>query len=158
MKTLNAIKTVFVLNTILCYLLVCSTAAPRPESVGQQNSIAIEHTQSEAITAQSVSSELNFVQSFIQLLSQLYNNFNTLFPKFVNLFTTNAPAALAPTNLRPPGQGLPSLPEISAAVPSTPNFGAWQPEKINTVQRDHTNSAIPRDVELIGNDIIETMN
>lgn len=143
----------FIFNTtILCHLLVCTIAAPYPEYHGQPHPITMGHPQ--AITAQSVNSDLTFAQTFIQLIAQLYNNFNTLFPKFVNLFTTTAPAALAPSNLRPAGQGLPSLPEVSAAVPSIPNFNAWQPEKFNNVHRDRTNSAMPRDVELIENDVI----
>lgn len=146
-------KQIFILNTFLCHLLVYSIAAPHPQFHGPKESIAINRSQAEAITAQSVNSDLMFAQNFMQLLSQLFNNFNTLFPKFINLFT--APAALAPPNLRPPGQALPSLPEISAAVPSIPNFDNWQPEKINNARRDHTQSAIPRDVELIENDAIE---
>lgn len=138
----------FILNIFLCHLVVLSVAAPHP-----QKSRAIDLPRGEAITAQSVNSDLTFVQNFMQFLSQLFNNFNTLFPKFINLFTTTAPAALAPPNLRPSGQALPSLPEISGATPSIPNFSAWQPEKINNGRRDNT---IRRDVELIENDAIET--
>lgn len=127
---------------MLCHLLVVSMAVPSP--------------QFEAITAQSVNSDLNFVQNFMQLVTQLFNNFNTLFPKFISLFTTTAPGAPALPNLRPPGQGIPSLPEISAGMPSIPNFNNWQPEKINSVRTDRTRVATPRDVELIENDAIET--
>lgn len=143
-------KKMFILNTFLCHLLICSIAAPHPQYHGQpQSTTAFERSQAEAITAQSVNSDLAFVQNFMQFVSQLFNNFNTLFPKFISLFTTTAPAALALPNLRPAGQALPSLPEISGAMPSIPNFGAWQPEKINNAR------TMPRDVELIENDAIE---
>lgn len=148
-----------ILNTILCHLLVVSIAAAAPQFNRQHQTIAAhqDHAQAGAITAQSVNSDLNFVQNFMQLVTQLFNNFNTLFPKFISLFTTTAPAALAPPNLRPPGQGLPSLPEISAAMPSIPNFNNWQPEKINSVRKDRSHvAALPRDVELMENDSIET--
>lgn len=125
-----------------------SMAAPLPQSA--------DLSQAEAMTAQSVNSDLAFAQNFMQLLSQLFNNFNTLFPKFISLFTTPAPTALAPPNLRPPGQAIPSLPEIAAAVPSMPNFNNWQPEKINNARKELTYLAMPRDVELIENDTIET--
>lgn len=139
-------ETIGILHVVLCHLLIVSMAIPMPQS-----------DQAEAITAQSVNSDIAFVQNFMQFISQLFNNFNTLFPKFINLFTTTAPTASGPTNLRPPGQGLPSLPEISAVMPSMPNFNNWnQPEKMNSVQNGHTNVAIPNDVELIQNDSIET--
>lgn len=149
-------KKILILNIILCHLLVVSVAVPSPPLGRQQQSIANDHSKAEAITAQSVNSDLAFAQNFMQLISQLFNNFNTLFPKFISLFTTTAPTALAPPNLRPPGQGLPSLPEISAAMPSMPNFNNWQPEKINSAPKDHTHVAIPRDVELIESADIET--
>lgn len=139
-------KSISILNTMLCHLLVVSMAVAVPSP----------QPQAEAITAQSVNSDLNFVQNFMQLVTQLFNNFNTLFPKFISLFTTTAPGAGALPNLRPPGQGLPSLPEISAAMPTMPNFNNWQPEKINSIRKDRTHVAIPRDVELIENDAIET--
>lgn len=153
-------KQIFILNTFLCHLLVISMATSLPQfdrHQQQQKSIAFDLTQAEAITAQSVNSDLTFAQNFMQLLSQLFNNFNTLFPKFISLFTTTTPTALAPTsNLRPPGQALPSLPEISAVMPSIPNFNNWQAEKINNARKEFTHSAIPRDVELIENVAIET--
>lgn len=132
-------KRFIILNIILCNLLVYTTVTSHPDS------------RYEAITAQSVTSDLTFVQNFIQLLNQLFTNFNTLFPKFINLFTTTAPAALTPPNLRNPIQGaLPSMPEISATAP---NYDVWPSGKINNAHKDRTDSIIHRDVELIERDV-----
>lgn len=142
-------KNVIISILILVNIILCVIAAPHQK---QQST----NEPSQAITAQTVTTEMAFVQTFMQLLSQMFTQFNTIIPKFVNLFAANTPQVPAAPNLRP-GQLLPaSLPDFaSAAANSIPNLSALQPEKISN-ESTNVRSPMPRDVELIENDVIET--
>lgn len=91
------------------------------------------------VNAQTVNGGIAFTQQFMQLLGMLFNNFNTIVPRFVNLFTGQSPSA---AGLPSPGQSIPSL----SNIPGVPSLQSLQPEKFNNLPKVQPKS--PRDTEL----------
>lgn len=139
---------------IVAQLLFIVYAAPMPQS-----QVAQLTSQSAPITVQSVDGGIAFTQNFMQLFSSMFHSFNTIVPRFINLFTGQNPAAPgAPSNALP---GLPSLPNIPS-IPSLPSIqassvGRSQPEKINIVP-NVTFQSPKKDIELIENDIDDKLS
>lgn len=120
--------------------------AASPQIAQAAQSSQLVNGQSAPMTAQSVNSGINFTQQFMQLLSMLFNNFNSIVPRFVNLFTGQNPTAAggAPTQSIPSIPGLPSLTAMQTQGFNNLNL----PEKMNNAPNT------PRDTELSDNDII----
>lgn len=130
----------------------------QPQSQSQSQSQSQGATAQSIINAQSVNGGIAFTQQFMQLLSMLFNNFNSIVPRFVNLFTGQNQAAIPS-----PAQSIPSLSNIPG-LPSLPSVQAgFQPPKYNNQpsllnQPNLLQAITPRDTELINdndsNDII----
>lgn len=125
-------------------LVFCVNGLPYPEPQGNIQMVTLPA----AITADSVNNGIAFSQSFMQLLNMFMTNFNTMIPRFVELFTTAA-AAAAPTAgvLNTGGQSIPGIPSLKTEDPM-----GIQPENFNSEAAG--SSTIPRDVELLDNEII----
>lgn len=125
---------------------------PQPQPQPQSQSQSQGATAQPIINAQSVNGGIAFTQQFMQLLSMLFNNFNSIVPRFVNLFT--GPSSVAVPS---PSQSIPSLSNIPG-LPSLPSVQAgFQPPKYNN-QPNLLQTITPRDTELMldndSNDII----
>lgn len=125
----------------ISHLVCCVNGLPYPEPQGNIQTVTLPA----AITADSVNNGIAFSQSFMQLLNMFLTNFNTMIPKFVELFT----AAAAPSAgvLNTGGQSIPSIPSLKTEVPM-----GIQPENFNGAPAG--SSIMPRDVELLDNEII----
>lgn len=123
-------------------LVFCVNGLPYPEPQGNIQTVTLPA----AITAaDSVNNGIAFSQSFMQLLNMFFTNFNTMIPRFVELFT----AAATPTAgvLNTGGQSIPGIPSLKTEDPM-----GIQPENFNGEAAG--SSAMPGDVELIDNEII----
>lgn len=124
-------------------LVFCVNGLPYPEP--QRNIQMV--TLPAAITADSVNNGIAFSQSFMQLLNIFMTNFNTMIPRFVELFTTAAAASPTAGVLNTGGQSIPGIPLLKTEDPM-----GIQPENFNSEAAG--SSTIPRDVELLDNEII----
>lgn len=134
-----------VVCAIIAQLVFCVDAAPYPQPQEGQQMLTMPAT----ITADAMNNGIAISQSFMQLLSLFLNNFNSMIPKMVDLFTSTSPAAgKVPI---PSAPGIPSLPSLQ-----TPDLMAVQPEKMNSEAVD--TAIIPQDVEVLDNEIINSAN
>lgn len=127
-----------VFSVILAPLVCC---APAPQT---QGAIAAAAAAQPIMNAQTVNGGIAFTQQFMQLLSMLFNNFNAIVPRFVNLFTGQNQAPIPSA-----GQGIPSLANIPG-MPSLPSMQAGQPSlaPAQTGQRPEKFNKQPKDTEL----------
>lgn len=86
-------------------------AAPYPQQQEPERSQSM---------VQTINSGLAMAQAFLQAITQLFNQFNAMMPKFINLFTNP--------------MGMPQLPELSSSLPSLPDL----PAKLYTIGNDFT--------------------
>lgn len=122
-------------SVILAGLVFGVNTLPYPEPQAVPQTVTLPSP----FTADAMNNGIAFTQSFMQLLNLFLANFNTMIPKFVELFTSTGPNLAA----------LPSVPGI-------PSLTAMQPGKINSPPAD--NSIVPRDVELLDNVIANAAN
>lgn len=103
---------------ILC-LIFGGLTAPLPQ----------QPERSQSMTGQAIQNGLAMAQAFIQVMQQIFNQFNATFPKLINMLTN---------------QGTPQIPQL----PSLPDL----PAKLHTVDSDiHTqlHSSIPTDLNTL---------
>lgn len=101
-----SIDKLFVPVIIVVCLINYGMAAPNPQQKEPERSQSM---------VQALNSGLAMAQAFLQVISQLFNQFNTMMPKFINLFTN---------------PGIPQLPDM----PSLPDL----PAKLHSIENDIT--------------------
>lgn len=118
--------------------------------------------QSQAMSAETVNSGLCMAQNFIQAFNQLFQQFSTMLPKVFNMFTS---------------MQLPQLPDLPSLsnLPNIPSIPTDISKFIETFETDATAfiqslpsptlnqlpgiiQTAPKDVELIDNDVIKTVD
>lgn len=150
-------STKFLVQVIIFVVLIFGgTVSSYPQSVQRMAD------QSQAMSAETVNSGLCMAQNFIQAFNQLFQQFSTMLPKVFNMFTS---------------MQLPQLPDLPSLsnLPNIPSIPTDISKFIETFETDATAfiqslpsptlnqlpgiiQTAPKDVELIDNDVIKTVD